>query len=313
MEAEEPNTRRTEPIGFWRLSAIERIRISHLLVHQRHRKAIVTNFITIPDGQKRETEKELKQNIPHDVITNAKTKNKRSITRYRSGGPRWRLALPTPTRSGHIYHFLFDINMGARPYKLHFGTRYWRRITFAWCLDCMSYHADEESLDQTRLHNGAFSTMEDILGDSSNDIVHPKILVFTLRPGEWSDSIRPINQQPLWKVESKRLRLPELFFHTSMAKLPLCYLEVEWSDSRKENGRYHGPHHGPLHRLPAIELDVLLQHIFKMSITDSDRPGAEQRSLLFWFEIIHGPTALLEGRWNGKQEDLAKDRKGKAQ
>ena len=34
----------------------------------------------------------------------------------------------------------------------------------------MPYHADEESLDQTRLHNGALGTMEDILGD--NEALH---------------------------------------------------------------------------------------------------------------------------------------------
>jgi hypothetical protein len=35
-----------------------------------------------------EAEKALKQNIPHDVNTNAKDDDKRSITCYRSGGPR---------------------------------------------------------------------------------------------------------------------------------------------------------------------------------------------------------------------------------
>jgi len=86
---------------------------------------------------------------------------------------------------------------------------------------------------------------------------------------------------------------------------------TEWSGSRKENGLPL-----PFRPLSAAESNITRQYIWKFSITDSelpDRPRAEQRSLLFWFEIIHGPTALLEGRWNGKQEELAQDRKGKEQ
>jgi hypothetical protein len=160
--------------------------------HENSNILFVTVLVTVPmmaTASVRGREKGGQEGDQDDqpLITDTEDKDKHSVTCYKAGGRALVDGCHLPAWLGQIYDILFDINMGVRPYKLHLETR------------------DKETLYSTPA----------------------KILVIPSDPGSEVTAFAPSNQQPLWKVESKRFKEVKRFMRKR---------KVEWQERRFNQG-----------------------------------------------------------------------------